>query len=199
MTNTSPAPKSRVAAKVRAYVKRQIIVDIGFQLRQLEALAVYCGLLAILLVPAVFYPLYRDAKSDPSRIIRAFLSARLISLHANFWPAFILATVLASLYAVLRSNRLAGPLYKLRVVLIQLAEGKSVALRFRKGDELREFEDVINKLAKRMESLSAGNVRQLSAIQKRVKWLKARVDTQGLEANEISKELDDLLKETGLN
>jgi len=50
-----------------------------------------------------------------------------------------------------------------------------------------------------MESLSAGNVRQLSAIQKRVKWLKARVEMHGLEANEISKELDDLLKETGLN
>ena len=74
-----------------------------------------------------------------------------------------------------------------------------MALRFRKRDELREFEDVINRLAKRMESLSAGNGRQLSAIQKRVKWLKARVEMQALEANEISKEWDDLLKETGLN
>jgi len=110
VNNTSPATKPRVAAKVRAFVKRQIIVDARFQLRQLVPLAVYCGLLAILLVPAVFYPLYRDAKSDPSRMIRALLSARIISLHAQFWPAFIVATVLASLYAVIRSNRLAGPL-----------------------------------------------------------------------------------------
>jgi len=199
VNNPSPAAKPRVAAKVRAFVKRQIIVDARFQLRQLVPLAVYCSLLALLLVPAVFYPLYRDAKSDPSRIIRAFLSARMISFHAHFWPAFILATVLAVFYAIFRSNRLAGPLYKLRIVLIQLAEGKSIVFRFRKGDELREFEDVMNRVAKRMESLSAGNVRQLSTIQKRVKWLKARVEMQGMETNEICKELDDLLKETGLN
>ena len=199
MNNPSPATKPRVATKVRAFVKRQFIVDPRFQLRQLVPLAVYCSLLAILLVPAVFYPLYRDARSDPSRFIRAFLSSRIISFHAHFWPAFILATVLASLYAVFRSNRLAGPLYKLRIVLIQLAEGKSIVFRFRKGDELREFEDIMNRVAKRMESLSAGNARQLSNIQKRVKWLKARIEMQGLDANEICKELDDLLKEAGLN
>src|SRR5579859_6254110 len=98
-------------------------------------LVVYCCLLAVLLVPAVFYPLYRDASMDPSPIIRGFLSARIVGLHAQFWPAFILATFVASLYALHRSNRLAGPLYKLKIVLNLLGEGKPIALHFRKGDE----------------------------------------------------------------
>ncbi|MHB8654483.1 MAG: hypothetical protein ACYDA9_11445 [Terriglobia bacterium] len=136
---------------------------------------------------------------DPSPIIRGFLSARIVSLHAQFWPAFILATVLAGLYALNASNHLAGPLYKLRIVMAQLAEGKFIALRFRKGDELREFEDVMDRLGKRMESLSAGNVRQLSTIQKCLKWLKARLEMQEMETSEICKELDALLKETGLD
>ena len=199
MNNQPQAAKPRMTSKVRASVKRQIIVNAGFQLRQLVPLAVYFSLLMVLLVPAVFYPLYRDASLDPSPIIRAFLSARILSLHAQFWPAFGVATVFASLYTLIRSNRLAGPLYKLRIVLMQLAEGKSIGLRLRKGDELREFEDVMSRLAKRMELLSAGNVRQLSIIQKRIKWLRARLEMQQLESNEICKELDDLLKETGLD
>lgn len=199
MKNSPPAAKPQVAAKVRTPKKRQIIVNTGFQLRQLVPLAVYCSLLVIFLVPAIFYPLYRDASMDPSPIIRGFLSARIVSLHTQFWPAFILATVLAGLYALNASNHLAGPLYKLRVVMIQLAEGKSIVLRFRKGDELREFEDIMNRLGKRMESLSAGNVRQLSMIQKRLKWLKARLEMQEMENSEICKELDVLLKETGLD
>lgn len=199
MNNSPPAAKPRVAAKVRTHIKRQIIVNPRFQLRQLVPFAVYSCLIVVLIVPAIFYPLYRDASLDPSPIIRGFLSARITSLHALFWPAFIVATFLAGLYALNASNQLAGPLYKLRIVLIQLAEGKSIALRFRKGDELHEFEEVVNRLAKRVESLSAGNVRQLSMIQKRLKWLKARLEMQEMETSEICKELDALLKETGLD
>jgi uncharacterized protein YhaN len=36
-------------------------------------------------------------------------------------------------------------------------------------------------------------------IQKRIKWLKARLETQEMETSEICKELDALLKETGLD
>jgi hypothetical protein len=36
-------------------------------------------------------------------------------------------------------------------------------------------------------------------IQKRIKWLKARLEMQEMETNEIYKELEALLKEAGLN
>ncbi|HLY62513.1 MAG TPA: hypothetical protein VKV95_17365 [Terriglobia bacterium] len=188
-----------IAAKARVMAKRQLIVNPGFQYRTLRPIVIFGGILALLLVIFVFIPFQHDANNDPSPAIRGLLSARLPFLHAYFWISFALAGALAALYTLVWSNRLAGPLYKLRVVLIQHAEGNTMRLRFREGDEFREFEEVVNRLAKRLDSLSTGSVQQFAIIQKRIKFLKARLQSQDLSTADICRELDATLKDAGLD
>lgn len=191
-------PKAPIG-KVRAMVRRQLIVDAGFQLRMLIPTAIFAVILGVLLVVLVFLPFQHDAQHDPSPFIRAFLAERVINLHAHIWPAFAVAGFFSSLYALVYSNRLAGPLYKLRVVLTQLADGNAMRLRFRDGDEIREFEPVVNRLVKQMGTITDQNEVQLNSIQKRIKFLKARLQSQSMEKFEICNELDAVLKEAGLS
>ena len=188
-----------VAAKARVRVNRQLIVNPSLQYRMLIPIAVFGGILALLLVTFVFIPFQHAANNDPSPSVRGLLSARLLILHAYFWPSFALAGALGALYTLIWSNRLAGPLYKLRVVLIQQAEGKIMRVRFREGDEFREFEDVVNRLAKRMEAISTGGASQFSTIQKRIKFLKARLQSQEVSTAEICSELDAVLRDAGMD
>jgi hypothetical protein len=193
-----PKPKAP-AAKVRAMVRRQLIVDSSFQFRMLIPTAIFAVILGALLAGLVFLPIQYDAQHDPSPFVRALLAGRVLSLHAHVWPAFAIAGVFSCLYALVYSNRLAGPLYKLRVVLIQLADGKVMRIRFREKDELREFEGVANKLAKQMTNITEGKALQLASIQKRLKFLKARLQSQPMETFEICNELDEVMKGAGLN
>ena len=72
-------------------------------------------------------------------------------------------------------------------------------LRFREGDEIREFEPVVNRLAKQMGNIVDENEMQLNSIQKRLKFLKARLQSQPMEKFEICNELDSVLKDAGLS
>ncbi len=200
MSKPPVPPKPRpMAGKVRAMVKRQLIVNPSFQFRMLIPIGIFAVILGALVLAFIFLPFQRDASYDPNPHIRALLSPRVLKLYLYFWPSFLFAIVVSSLYTLIRSNRIAGPLYKLRIVLIQHAEGKVMRIRFREGDEFREFEDVVNRLAKRMETLSAGSVQQLTVIQKRLRFLKARLLTQPMGNQEICNELDLVLKDASLD
>jgi hypothetical protein len=197
---SAPAPdKARSAAKPRAKTTRQVIVNPGLQLRMLLPVAIFACFMAILMYAFVFQPIAFDARTDPSPMVRALLSGRLASLQLHFWIALGFTGVIAALYALIHSNRLAGPIYKLRVVLAQLADGNMMQLRFRKGDEFREFEDIVGKLVKRMETLSSGNAKQMSYFQRRLTWLRSRVEAQNLERADICKELDSALQDAGMD
>jgi hypothetical protein len=187
------------AGKVRVRVKRQLVVNPSFQYRMLIPIAVFGGILAFLLVILVFIPFQHAADNDPSPAVRGLLSARLVTLYTGVWPSFGLAGALAALYTLIWSNRVAGPLYKLRVVLIQQSEGNVMRVRFREGDEFREFEEVVGKLAKRMESLTSGTVQQFATIQRRIKFLRAHVQSQDVSTNDICRELDMILKDAAID
>jgi hypothetical protein len=160
-------------------------------------IAVYASIMALLVGTAMFFPLYDNAVRDPNPVVRALLTEQIMTLNARFWPMFFLSAVLTSIYVLVRSNRFAGPLYKLKVVLLQLTEGKYHPLRFRKADALHEFEEVTNRLANRMEALSTGNVKKMAAIESRLQSLKTRLEAQGLPSNEIAMELGILLAQVG--
>ena len=158
---------------------------------------VFAVLQAVLLGVAVFYPLHRNAVQDPDPLAQAILSEQLLSFHVRLWPMFIFAGALASIYTLVRSNRVAGPLYKLKRNLLLMVEGEYRDMRFRQGDELRDFEAVANRLGQRMEALSSGNLRKMARIEGRIKWLKTRLGMEDLHPRDIERELDNLLSELG--
>lgn len=83
------------------------------------------------------------------------LNARLSELWALHGSAAVASLLLlpAVIFDLLRlSNRFAGPMFRLRRSMHDLAQGKPVAaVRFRQGDFWREFADDFNKVAARAE------------------------------------------------
>jgi hypothetical protein len=183
------------AAKARRWVGRRMIVDPSFQYRMLKPIVVFVAVFLVLTAGFVFFPLYYHALKDPSPVVRALLQEQLVSFHVRFWPMFIIATLLACIYTLSRSNRVAGPLHKLKRGLLQMMTGQYDKIRFRRNDEFREFEDVANRLALTIDSITASAQRKTSTIEKRLKFLKSRLEVRDLPKHEIMDELDELIEQ----
>lgn len=181
--------------KARRWVRRRIIVDSSFQLRMLTPIALFLAVFAILTGAFVFFPLYRHAAYDPDPVARALLGEQLLSLHVRLWPMMVIAALVASIYTLVRSNRVAGPLFKLKRGLMQMMTGEYQKIQFRSGDEFRDFEEVANRLAQSIDALSASSARKTAAIEGRLKFLKSRLEVRDLAKSEILSELDDLIEQ----
>ena len=97
----------------------------------------------------------------------------------------------------MRSNKVAGPLFKLKKGLMQMMVGEYEKIRFRKGDEFKEFEDVANRLALTIDSITASAQRKTSMVEKRLKFLKSRLEVRDLPKSEVIEELDNLIEQVG--
>ena len=183
------------AGKPRRWVRRRILVDPSFQFRMLMPIGIFLVVFALLAGAFVFLPLYRNAAYDPDPVARALLGEQLLSLHVRLWPMLGIAALLSSIYTLIRSIRVAGPLFKLMRGLLQMMAGEYQNIRFRRGDELRDFEDVSNKLAATIDSISASNLRKTAAVEQRLKFLKSRLEVRDLPKNEILDELDELIEQ----
>jgi hypothetical protein len=194
------APERKVrakTAKARRWVGRRILVDNAFQFRMLKPFAVFLLAFLVLTGAFVFYPLYHRATNDPSPVVRALLVEQLLSFHFHFWPVFVIALLLACIYALTRSNRVAGPLFKLKRGLMQMMVGEYQKIRFRRGDELQDFEEVANRLALTIDSIDASARRKTETIEKRLKFLKSRMEVRDLPQSEVMDELDELIGQLG--
>lgn len=160
-------------------------------------LAVFAAVQTLFLGVLLFYPLQKNTERAASQLEQAILYDQLLNLHVSFWATLAITAALTAFYTLHRSNKVAGPLYKLRQGLGRISEGDFQTIRFRSNDELRDFEPVANRLSQRMEALSTGNSRRMTKFEGRLKWLKARVDMQQLPAAEVSRELDLILTELG--
>jgi nitrogen fixation/metabolism regulation signal transduction histidine kinase len=62
------------------------------------------------------------------------------------------------------THKVAGPVYKMKILLRQVAEGKlHVAARLRKGDELQDFFDVFARMVDNLRSRQMQEIEQLEA------------------------------------
>jgi len=163
----------------------------------LMPVVVFTLLFAVLAGAFVLFPLYRSAAFDPNPVARILLREQLFSFQVRIWPILILAASVSGLYALVRSNRIAGPLFKLKRGLLQMTVGEYQKIRFRGGDELREFENVANSLAQRIDEISSSSSRKLSVLERRLRFLKSRVEVRDLAKKELLDELDDLLNQVG--
>lgn len=184
---------ARAAAKLRKWARRRIIVNAGFQFRTLVPIAVYTVLFALLAGGLVFFPLHREVNAEPDPDIQVLLQEQLLGLHVRLWPMLLLAAFLAGVYALLRSHRVAGPLYRLNQTLLRMNEGDYRSLRFRQGDEFRELEPIVTQVGKKMQLLSTRNRDTLLSVESRVKQLTLRLNHEELPKEEVLNTLEAIL------
>ncbi|MGE5327362.1 MAG: hypothetical protein ACM3NO_10010 [Deltaproteobacteria bacterium] len=195
-TNKKPRGRETVA-KARRWVRRRIIIDSAFQIRMLGPILVFLLIFVVLTGAFAFLPLYSHAANDPNPSVRALLQEQLLNFHLRLWPMVFIATLVSCIYTLMRSNKVAGPLFKLKKGLMQMMVGEYQKIKFRKGDELKEFEDVANRLAVAIDSITASAQRKTSTVEKRLKFLKSRLEVRDLPKSEVLEELDNLIEQVG--
>jgi hypothetical protein len=186
---------SEAPVPARRFHRRRVVINLKLQARLLAPILVYTVLLGVLVTACVIFPMESVALKDPEPAIRGILSQQVVVLNFRFWPVLILSALLASIFSVIRSNRLAGPLFRLRQVLDMMSKGRFLRLKFRKGDELHDFEEITNELSRKLEALSIRNGQKLTSLERRMQWLIMRHKTEEIEKEDMARELETVLGE----
>lgn len=186
-------PSISFAQRKRHWIRRRLIVDGPFQYRMLLPVIVFTVIQVVLLLTTLFYPLYKNAAQEPNQLVQAALFNQVLDAHICVWSVLAFASLLAGAYTLIRSNRVAGPIYKLRNGLVQLASGEYPKIKFRDHDELREFEPVTDLLSQRLAYLASGNALQLNQFGERIQFLKKRLENQPVSRADVERELNSIL------
>jgi methyl-accepting chemotaxis protein len=128
-------------------------------------------LLFVAVIGVVFFvPLMAElADTESPSATSAEVGNQMQHLHTYFWPAVILAMILIFLHSVRASHKVAGPLYRFRIVLEALKQGEiSSPISIRKGDCLHQEADLINEvlesLRQNLEGLQEAQVQMNEAL-----------------------------------
>jgi len=139
--------------------RRTVIVHKRFQLFMLGSALCYVAFLVAVLAALLFVPLMLElGAADPASNDALIAATSALYLHERFWLASILTLVVIALHSIWTSHRIAGPLYRLRVTLEKVRQGRLPA-RFnaRRSDffqaEVRAASDMIECLRGNIEEL----------------------------------------------
>jgi len=132
--------------------RRKYIVNRDLQVSLMRNSFLYVLLFVAVIGVVFFVPLLEELKETESAVERTVQVGNQIRyLYTYFWPAVILAMVLIFLHSVRASHKVAGPLYRFKLVLEALKKGEiSSPISIRKGDYLHPEADLINQV---LESL----------------------------------------------
>lgn len=175
--------------------RRRVVVNLGFQFRTLYPIFVYLGLLIALTLALVWLPMHRQIAADPNPIIQAILAAQLFRIELWLAPLVLLSASLAAIVALLRSQRVAGPIQRLRQGLAKLAVGDIAPLTFRRGDEFRELEAPFAGAVNRMQQLTRRNLEMLQLLRHNLEGLDQRAQSQRLSGAELHESVAVLLRD----
>jgi methyl-accepting chemotaxis protein len=141
----------------RPYKRRRILID-QFQYRLLVINLLYSITFVLIFAAALFFPLVVDLYSGTlSSIEQAEAASQFLSLHARVWPAVFLVFLLLAIHSVFVSHRIAGPLYRFRIIFRAIADGDLVSkATLRKYDYLEKELDALNEMIVSLRSKVKG-------------------------------------------
>ncbi len=184
---------------MRIFRRRRFIVNRDLQLALLRNSFLYVLLFVVVIGMVFFVPLMAELTDRHSRSEGAVqLESQIRYLYTYFWPAVILAMILIFLHSVRASHKVAGPLYRFKVVLEELKEGKiSSPIRIRKGDYLLQEAELINQvlesLRQNLEGLQEAQVQLKQALYEYRRELSQNLSAEEKErVSELAEKADQL-------
>jgi len=101
---------------------------------------------SFLIIFFLFIPLDLLLFSSGSPEGREIIARQLRAVGIRVWPAIFLAMLLSGLLSFFVTHRFAGPLYRFQQVAERIAAGDlPIRVKLRKGDDLPELEDAMNR------------------------------------------------------
>ncbi len=134
-----------------AWRRTRVVVSRGAQLRLAADMLLHVAVFAALIGVIVYVdPLTTLFSSIPASEHRAAVE-KLIELNASSWPLFLIAFIVMVFFSFIWSNRVVGPVFRLKRTLESFSEGDfSGDVSFRKGDYHSELLPACRSLAGRV-------------------------------------------------
>jgi hypothetical protein len=152
-----------------------LLIDMGFQLREIFPLLFFVVVYALLLGGALFLPLQEKIAEEPDMGVRVILQSNMNEIHLRLWPLLLVAGLAAVYFRIYRSLRVLKPVYRLHHTLGEIAAGEHPAFRVLPREEFRFLEEDIAQLNQKMKLLSSRNRDILLNIHTQVRKMNERV------------------------
>ena len=143
------------AMKARPYHRRQWIVNRKLQFRFIRAIVLFLFLVLLATFAAIYAALWStlytfELLQDPVTVSIFTVAGWLLALE------LLLLTPIMIWIGIRLTHKVAGPLVRIRAALAQLTAGHAdLHLTLRKGDELLELAEDINRLAASLRARKA--------------------------------------------
>ncbi len=131
----------------KPYKRRRILID-RLQIRLLTITLLYFTAAATIFVAALFTPLMLQLTGETETPqARAAIATEFLTLHTRFWPAILLTFGLLAVHSIFTSHRIAGPLFRFRVVFKEMQDGNLVPFAsIRERDLLGNEAEALNAM-----------------------------------------------------
>lgn len=137
--------------------REPLLIDMGFQMREIVPLLLFAGVYAVLLGMVLFLPLQEKIAAEPDMGVRLILQEHVEEIHLRLWPLLLVSGFAAGYFRIYRSLRVLKPVYRLHHTLGEIAAGEHPAFRVLPREEFRFLEDDIAQLNQKMKLLSSRN------------------------------------------
>jgi nitrogen fixation/metabolism regulation signal transduction histidine kinase len=180
------------------FQRRKFLIKPTYQLRAALTLILSVVASSIILGFVMFYPLFKELYAAVGAEGQARISATILSLNTRLLTAALILAVLVGVQAILASHRLYGPIYRFERALKEFLDGNfSNRINLRKHDELKEVEELFNRLAGCLEGARSRDLEFRTAVREQLKEVKAMLGPEeNTKANGAYKIIHELI--TGL-
>ncbi len=152
--------------------RRRFLIKPAYQLKIALTLVISVIAYSIVLGFILFYPLFQELQSVVGIEERARVATTVIYLHTRFWPGVLIIAVLVGVHVILFSHRFFGPIYRFEQTLNGFLSGDfSQRIKLRRHDNLKEVQDVINRLADYLEGTREPILMVHLARAERLQWV----------------------------
>lgn len=189
--------KSEWKMDLRPFARKKIIIKPAYQIKLAVTFFVYIAIYSLILGFIIFYPLYQDLNAATSLEEQTMLSSMVLYLHKRVWAGFLLVAVLAGVHALFSSHKLVGPMYRFEKMAQELIRGNyGMRIKIRKGDEFKEMEGYLNRLAEGLDLTKTRNAQFYADTKIRLETIRAMLEAEGAEyPAEVKRLTHDLIQE----
>lgn len=129
------------------FKRRQYLVDKKLQLKYVVLTIILLLLYSFLFAAILFIPHILGLSSGNTLEEQTRAARTLLNLHASVWPALGFVIVILSGISIFITHKVAGPVYRFRKVLAEVADGNlDISIQLRKRDDLHDLAEDMNKV-----------------------------------------------------
>ena len=186
--------------------RRRILIKRAFQLRYVGAILFFVLLITLISTITIYAAIFPYLSE---KLANVYPQGRLVMVLRNANMKVLMSTAvvlpIAVWVGIMFSHRIAGPWYRMEVILREIAEGSLTArVNLRKGDELQSLGDAINEVTDNLRAMAKENVEYIDSLDSTLKSFENELRKESLDAikaglllskiHDISKDLRESLK-----